>query len=159
MLTWSATGCQIKHCYCWCVCEINIWIGGHSRSPMWEGTIQSIKGLNKTRWRKEEFNPFPFTPAWVRISHSVFSFLLLLDRLNQAMPPLGVWCEEDSSWDLSVSIVTWANSSKEISSPTSVYTHTHTHTHSFFLIYIYIWTHTHTHILLLLFLWRTLTNA
>ena len=143
MLIWPATGCQIKHCYCWCVCEINIWIGGHSRSLMWVGTTQSIEGLNKTRGggrRNSTLFPLPLLELKDISLHLLFSLAIGL-RLNQAMPLLGLWHADGSSWDLSVSKVTWANSSKEIS-PTSVYIHTHT----FFLSHIYMYTHTHTHL-------------
>ena len=139
MLIWPATGCQIKHCYCWCVCEINIWISGHSRSLMWVGTIQSIEGLNKTRGegrRNSTLFPLPLLGLGYLTPSSLFSCYWTEIESSHASPG-SLACR----WQFMRLVSLHSNMSQFLKRNLS-HLCLHTHTHILSLSYIYMYTHT-----------------
>lgn len=134
-------GARIKHCYCCCVCEIifESWI---TICPQCEWALSNPLRV----WIKQEveeggIQPFPFPLLELGYLTPLLSFSCYWTETASSHAFLGLWLQMAVHQDLSVSTVTRANSSKEIS-PNSVYTHTHT----FFLSHIDIYMYIHTHI-------------
>ena len=127
--------------------------------------IQSLEGLYRTKWSTHpQVRKNSFCLTAFKLGHQLFiasgldpkyqlflgpepsglqsrtTPLVLRAELQRCSSGFQPVCSSYRSWDLSVSIITWANKSP--------FTHTHTHSH----------THTHTQPLMIWFLWRLLFN-
>ena len=132
---------------------------------MWVGLIQSGENLNRTKKAdpppsKGEFlllywlqtGTLAFSCLQTRAETSALPVLRSLDsNWNYTIGSSGSQFAESSCrpWDLSASVVAWANSLSSISLSLSVSLSLSIHTH----------TYKYTHIPLVLFLCRTLTNT
>ena len=131
--------------YCCCVCEINIWIGGHNMSPVWVGTIQSIEGLNKTRGggrRNSTLSPFPLLELGYLTPSSLFSCYWTETASSHASPG-SLACR----WQFIRLVSLHSNMSQFLKRNLShLCLHTHTHILSLSYRYIYVYTHTYIYV-------------